>query len=517
MPPRTRAKVPDLLELTRQFSERLKAAPDKPTMYGYQPHTKQLEFHSAQEKARLYIGGNRGGKTVGGVLEDIYWLTGEHPYRPTPPPPVRGRVVVVDFNEGLEKILMPELVRWLPPSKLINGSWEQSYNKRTRTLTLENGSFVEFMSYEQEKEKFAGTSRHFIHYDEEPPKAIYNECNMRLIDTAGEFWLTMTPLEGMESFIYDQLYVPGQVPGSGIKVIQVEMLDNPYISAVEAERLLSGIDDPEELKARKSGTFGTVGGLAFKSFKPEIHVIPADVFRIAPLEYQQYVSMDHGLNNPTCWLWHFITPNGISITWDEMYESNVTIPEWANRVLQRNRLDGRRDPDVYVADPATAQRGAETGNSVQGAYAKHGIGMMLGNNDQKYGVNKMNDYLKSLKWFITDSCPNLIRQMGRVRWETWASSKQRDKNNVKETLHKHNDHGTDAARYYFSIMPDILPVDELSKIKHMDVAKLVDRLLQPVQGAMAGQVYDLNFIRQTQIDAPQTEWMPEDEHLGGIY
>jgi len=517
MPPRSKQKGPDLQELSRMVTERLKAAVTNPTMYGYNPHAKQLEFHSSVEKARLYVGGNRGGKTVGGVLEDIFWLTGEHPYRETPPPPIRGRIVVVDFNEGLEKILMPELTKWLPPSKLIDGSWERSYSKRTRTLTLENGSFVEFMSYEQEVEKFAGTSRHFIHYDEEPPKAIYTECNARLVDTGGSFWLTMTPLNGMESFVYDQLFVPGQVPGSGVKVVQVEMTDNPYISPAEAERFLSSVDDPEERKARKSGHFGTVGGLAFKTFKPEIHVIPADVFRLAPMDYQQYASMDEGFNNPTCWLWHFMTPNGIGITWDEIYQAETTVPEFAQMIHERNRQEGRRAPDVYVGDPAIAQRRSETGNSVQGAYAKEGIGILLGNNDQRYGVKKMNEYLKSLKWFITDNCPNLIRQMGRVRWETWATSKQRDKNNAKETLHKHNDHATDAARYWFSILPDILPVDELSKVKAMDVSKLVNRLLQPVQGAISGQAYDLNFILQTQMDLPQTEWMPADEHLGGIY
>lgn len=513
MPPRP--KTMSLEEMGRLLSERLKIAPDRPTMYGYVPHAKQLEFHTAVEKARLYIGGNRGGKTVGGVLEDIFWLTGEHPYRKTPPPPIRGRIVTVDFNEGLEKIILPEVVRWLPPSKLRNGSWEQSYDKRTRTLTLDNSSFVEFMSYEQETEKFAGTSRHFIHYDEEPPKAIYTECSARLVDTGGEFWLTMTPLNGMESFIYDQLYLPGQVPGSGIKVVQVEMTDNPYISPVEAERFLSAIDDPQERQARREGTFQNIGGGAFKAFKPAVHVIPSDLFQLAPLQEFQYASMDHGFNAPTSWHYSFLT-NGIVVTWDELYQSEMTVPEWAHSLHSRNRQKGRRAPDIYVGDPAIKQRSAQTGHSIQALYAQEGIPIVLGNNDQLYGVNKMNNYLKSLKWFITDKNPVLIQQLQRVRWATWASSKQRDRNNVKETLHKHNDHATDDLRYLFSILPDIIPTDELNKIKKLDMNKLLERLLKPVQGAMAGQVYDLNFVRAGYEDQ-QTQWTYVDEHLGGEF
>lgn len=515
MPPKK--KGPDLSEMTRLFSERLKAAPERPSVYGYVPHAKQLEFHSATEKARLYVGGNRGGKTVGGVVEDLWWALGEHPYRETPRPPIRGRVVVVDFNEGLEKILMPELIRWLPPSKLINGSWEDSYNKRLRTLTLANRSFIEFMSYEQETDKFAGTSRHFIHYDEEPPQSIFNECSARLVDTGGSYWLTMTPLLGMESFIYDQLYLPGQVPGSGVKVVQVEMMDNPYISSVEAERFLSTITDEQERKARKSGEFLSIGGLAFKTFKPDIHVMPADLFQLAPLDWRQYVSMDHGLNNPSSWHYHAIAPNGIAITWDEAYQNETTIPEWAHIIHDRNRQKGRRAPDIYVGDPSIRQRNASTGFSIQAHYAQEGIPIVLANNDQGYGVNKMNNYLKSLKWFITDNNPVLIQQMQRLRWETWASSKQRDKNNPKETLHKKNDHATDDARYFFSVLPDIMPTDALSKITKMELTDFLNRMLAPVQGATPGQVYDLNFIRQRQMDNQRTQWTTVDEHMGGIY
>src|SRR5690242_17662798 len=207
MPPRRNGSATSTAELLRELAQGLKIQSTTPNVYGYKPHAKQELFHKSEAKKKLYIGGNRSGKTTGAVVEDIYWLRGNHPHRPIPEGPIRGRVVAVDLLQGVSKIIIPQFQQWIPPSLLKNGSWEDSYNKELRTLTLSNGSFVEFMSYEMETQKFAGTSRHFVHYDEEPPRHIFNECNARLVDTNGSFWISMTPVEGM-TWVYDFIYQP---------------------------------------------------------------------------------------------------------------------------------------------------------------------------------------------------------------------------------------------------------------------------------------------------------------------
>jgi phage terminase large subunit-like protein len=199
------ASVEEIVGLVR---EGLQRTVSRPSIHGYKPHDKQIAFHSSGDKGRLYIGGNRSGKTVGGIVEDIYRMRGIHPYQEIPPAPTRGRIVTVSYTEGIEKIVIPELCRWIPPSDLINGSWEDSYSRSLRTLTLSNGSTAELMSYDQKLEKFAGTSRHWIHFDEEPPKDIFTECRMRLVDTAGCWYMTMTPVNGM-TWVYDDVYIPG--------------------------------------------------------------------------------------------------------------------------------------------------------------------------------------------------------------------------------------------------------------------------------------------------------------------
>src|SRR5213078_4149038 len=120
----------------------------------------------------------------------------------------------------------PEIARWLPPSALQNGSLEDSFNKQLRTLTLENESTIEFMSYEQDTEKFAGTSRHGIWFDEEPPQDIYTECLLRTLDVGGDVWITMTPVEGM-TWVYDDLYIAGATSDE-IDVVEVGVEENPH-------------------------------------------------------------------------------------------------------------------------------------------------------------------------------------------------------------------------------------------------------------------------------------------------
>jgi phage terminase large subunit-like protein len=166
---------------------------------------------------------------------------------------------------------LPNLRQWLPPSALINGSWEDSYNAAKHLLTLDNDSELEIMSYEQDLDKFAGVPRHFIHFDEEPPKNIFGECKARLVDYRGSYWLTMTPVDGM-TWTYDEIFEPGMNGDPLIDVIVVDMTDNPHINQEEIADFLSGLDKEERI-IRGKGEYIAIGGLVFKFFNSEVHVI----------------------------------------------------------------------------------------------------------------------------------------------------------------------------------------------------------------------------------------------------
>ncbi len=441
----------DRKEIFRSIASGLRTAATRPNIYGYKPHPKQYTFHSSTAIGRLFLGGNRSGKTVGGAVEAAWWLTGKHPFQQTPPPPVRGRIVAVDFLQGVEKIVRPEVARWMPLSELKGGSWSSAYDKELRTLTLENDSFVEFMSYDQDLEKFAGTSRHFTWFDEEPPQDIFTECKMRLLDVAGHWWITMTPVEGM-TWTYDDLYEAART-SPHIDVVQVDQGENPYLNREEIDAFLAGLSE-DERKARIHGKFVQIGGFVYRSFSDRNLV---DSFR-PPKEWLHVASLDHGFNNPTCWLWGAVDPDGRIFIFDEHYESGEIVAYHAQRVHERNIAHGR-EPDYYVGDPSIRNTDPITGTSVLLEYQDYGIPVVLGNNDVRAGINRVARYLgdDSLppKLFITRNCINLIWEMQRLRWSTWSSKKVLREKNKKEEPQKKDDHACDSLRYLVASRPEM--------------------------------------------------------------
>lgn len=425
-------KIATIQDAFRDLGENLARVAAFPDINSYVPHAKQRKFHGNSKRIRLYIGGNRSGKTTGGIVEDIWWLTRTHPYQRIPDRPIAGRIISVDFLNGIEKIIKPQLKQWIPPSQLRGGTWTDAYEASTRTLYLENGSFVELMSYDQDLDKFAGTSRDFVHFDEEPPETIYTENMARLIDRRGHCWITMTPVEGM-TWIFDTIYEKGILGNPNIDITEVDMAENPHLDQQEVHEFLDSLSE-DEREARGSGKFVQMGGLVYKTFNPKIHVIDEiDPSEFVGQNYKHYMSLDHGFNNPTAALWHAVDLDNQVVTFDEHYESGRII-EYHAQVIHAKNGDHRRIPDINICDPALAQRQGVTGTSIQTEYAIRGIGFALGNNDVQTGVVKVSQYLDlredgTPSWYITRNCANLIREMSRLRWKTWASKKQASNNN----------------------------------------------------------------------------------------
>lgn len=423
----------------------------KPNAINYVPLESQSAFHSSDKPGRFFVGGNRAGKTVAGVLEDYFWLTGNHPWLATPTPPVHGRLVTVDFKNGMDKIILPALSQWIPPSELKNGSWEDSFSRHDALLTLRNGSKLEIMSHEQPLEKFAGAARHFLHIDEECPKSIFTECKARLADYNGRWWFTMTPVEGM-TWVYEDLVVG--TPES-VYMVQASIHDNVYISEEGMETLVGDLSEQDK-RVRAHGEFVPKGGLVLREFNYERNVLNPGV---PPKTWQWYVSIDAGYNNPAAILWHAVRPqDGILITFAEHYKAEWTIKMHAERIKELNQ-QFRKSPFLYVGDPAMAQRQQTTGLSIQVEYRQYGIPVVHGSRDVNAGIDKMNEYLRQGKWYITKECPNLLKEIRQYRWKTYTSPKMEDLNNKREEPHKKNDHAIDSCRYLFTFMPDLKPLD----------------------------------------------------------
>lgn len=433
-----------------QLASGLKKAARKPNVLSYTPNSAiHEEFHKSEKLGRLLRGGNRSGKSTAGVVEDIWRATGRHPYYKTHDLPVKGRIVTVDKETGINLIVKPLLAQWTPPSELVNGSWEASWRERGAIMTFRNGSTIDVKTHQQEVEAFAGVPLHFIHFDEECPSAIFNECRLRLIDFNGVWYMTMTPVAGQD-WIFDRFIT---TENKNVAMFEVDIASNPHLNQ-EALKLLGEDLTDEEKEVREKGTFVPRGGLVLKEFNYSKHVIEAH--GPIPRSWAIYVSIDHGFNNPSAILWHAVSSNKDVVTFKEIYLRKTLIKDFAEMIKKIN-LELEINPTLYVGDPSMAQKTAETGSSPLQLYRENGIPLMQAKRDVSGRINKMNEYLKYDKWHITRACPNTIKEARAWSWKTHLSPKIADRNNVREEPNKKNDHAMDSSGYFFTMMPYLGP------------------------------------------------------------
>jgi phage terminase large subunit-like protein len=442
--------------LKELFLSGVRDSAKRPNVFGYKPHELQEKFHRDSSTGRIFLGGNRAGKTVAGAVETVYRLRGSHPFQRVPPAPIRARGSAVDIEQGIKKIMLPEIARWIPPSDLINGSWEDSYDKQGRVLSLRSGSTMDFLTYEMDVDKHAGTSRHWQWFDEEPPQYVFNEDLLRLVDTGGKWCLTMTPVQGM-TWIYYSFFRPiveEEDVTQNVAVFQISTVENPYISQAILEEMTRGLSEAERM-ARRHGQFMAATGLIFPEFNEHLHVIPP--LDISQLNHRTIIcGMDHGLRNPTAWLWSIVDHEGRLTIFHEYYQAERTIREHVQEIKEFEELYGFKveENGYRIGDPAISQRNAISGGSVQSEYADHGVYIGTGNNDVNYGLNRVRSYIQASGLFITNNCVNLIKELRNYRWDTWATRKNEESKEAKDKPRKVKDHAVDAMRYLVCSRPE---------------------------------------------------------------
>jgi hypothetical protein len=153
----------DKAEVSRLVEEYERAQKRNP-LIGYEPHPKQHEFHAARTPIKAFFGGNQSGKTTAGLIDDLIQAVDEDalPERLREykrwQPPFFGRIVAPDFVQTIEKVIFPKLREWAPKDQLLGGGWDKAYSKQERVLRFKNGSYIEFLTYEQDRDKHGGAT-----------------------------------------------------------------------------------------------------------------------------------------------------------------------------------------------------------------------------------------------------------------------------------------------------------------------------------------------------------------------
>jgi phage terminase large subunit-like protein len=465
---------PEQQEVVREQLAALERKLKENPLLKFEPHARQVEFMSEPHpRCRLFLGGNRSGKTTSGMLYLIIQalerdLVPEHllPFkRWGNEGPCFARVVTPDLTGTMEGVVLQKIREWCPPSALKGGSADRAFDKVQRMLRFKNGSWIQFMSNDQDLDKFGGSALHVCLFDEEPRQDIYNECLMRLIDYGGEVLFTMTPLHGM-SWIYDEFFEPWEndhLDPLDVRVVVVDMDDNPHLSEQGKKIALQGLSR-EERQARKSGRFVSFAGLIYPNFSVLRHVVPDE--DELPENVEVFEGLDPGMRHMAAVVFCYLDESDRLVVYDELAIQGRTVAEVAKAVKLKREQWGAH-PNWTVIDPASRNRNSQTGRSDQQEYLDSGIVSFPGQNDVRAGINRVRERLEAdpPKLVISSRCTELRGELKKYRW---MKDNKRSENAPAERPVKKDDHLLDALRYVvmqrpLAPDPDVLPENATSK------------------------------------------------------
>ena len=207
------------------------------------PNPKVLRFWQSEAKVKALFGANRAGKTEASIIEAVWYLLGEHPFRKVKPP-TRVRYMLPDYST-IEATIKPKILRYLSPQYLAGGSWEKAFSKRFHTLTLSNGSVLDFKSHLTPVLSLEGVSLHLVVIDEECPYEAYKSLLLRTVDTDGQILITATPLKGL-TWMWSEIYEKAD----NILIFKEHLLmeENAFLDEAGVQRIVQLIDDPSRLR-----------------------------------------------------------------------------------------------------------------------------------------------------------------------------------------------------------------------------------------------------------------------------
>lgn len=352
-------------------------------------HKKQIAFHQSDKRIKAFFGGNRVGKTVAGAVEAVCHALGYSRFRKIEP----SSGWVVSLSGDVQKeVAQKEILKWLPKKEISNiivrhGRKDDLEGSLIEKIVLKNGKYIGFKTCEQGRESFQGASLGWVWFDEEPPLDVYQECRMRILDTKGDMWFTMTPLKGL-TWIYNLIYL-NERNDPNVDYWMAEWEDNPWLSSDEIKELESTMTE-EEREARQYGRFTSLCGFAFPELRKDIHIKPIEAI---PEWYYRYVALDYGFDSLAV-LWIWVDKFGNARVYRALRKKNLIIKDAAKEIL---KFTGNERIEAFYAPPDLWKRRQDTGKSGAEIFYENGITLTRTSNNREHGWLNVHEWLAPIE------------------------------------------------------------------------------------------------------------------------
>lgn len=367
-------------------------------------HEKQYEASNVLKAIRALFWGNRVGKTEWGAQETSRYALGEtggevNVYRTQQDFIVRSfkdRLVFPPIEiwcaspsyDAQKETTQKKLELYIPKKRIV----DITYVKKNTwgEIVIDNGTKLNFKSYEQGREKFQGVGKRLIWFDEEPPHDIWEECFVR--SEAGvplDIILTMTAIKGM-TWVYDDIYMDTDNPN--LYVSTAGWNDNPWLEDVQKKQMASGLT-PDALKVREEGKFVKRVGMVCPWWERSTHL--QDITYDS--NWAISGAIDFGFSNPACFeLIGADYDDNLNI-FDGFYSEGMTTPTIGQEIIKLKN-DYKIKSLEIIADSAQAQDIQELNDyfgSIDANITVIGIKKVSGTDNEnwdEYRARKMQEY-----------------------------------------------------------------------------------------------------------------------------
>ena len=405
-------------------------------------YPRHMEFLAAGAtfRERLFMAGNRTGKTETGAYEMACHLTGRYPdwwegKRFSKPISAWACGTTNGTTRDIvqEKLLGPEGAHgtgMIPAERLERVSNKQGLPNAVDTIAVKHASgavsHVAFKSYESGRKSFEGTAQHVIWLDEESPLDIYIECLYRTATTEGVLYTTFTPLSGMSDVVKSFLEPENEEARAVKHVTQCDWSQVPHLDAAAKAQLLASTP-PYQRDARTRGIPQLGAGAIYPLAESEI-VVPR--FEI-PAHWPRSYGLDVGWNR-TAVVWGALDrSSGIAYLYHEYSRAQ------AEPVIHAAGIKAVGEWIPGVVDPGCLGSSQIDGRTLMEMYGELGLHLQPAANAVESGIYEVWDALSTGRLRVFDTLSNWIGEFRKYH---------RDE---KGKIVKKDDHLMDATRYWW--------------------------------------------------------------------
>ena len=403
----------------------------------FKPYPKQLEFLNVGKLApqRLFLAGNRTGKTFTALIETFFHATGLYPswyeghrfdfapmiwscsFSVEKVRDVLQYALIGNESSGLKGLIHSSLI--VDKQKEKTGIYHTVYVRH-----VSGGiSTIKFKTYGQGEHTFQSDRVNFIHLDEQATYALYMECLARLMDVDGKgqgrIVVTEFPRVGMDELVaYFMLTTEAvkekglnkeetyQVPSGEIHkgkfYLHASWNDNPNLTE-ETKELMRASMKPHELEAREHG-IPTIGdGMVYQ--------IPESVFVVNPFEipdhWARFAGMDLGWEDHTAVVFFAWNREDDCMYIYKDYKYNHMTPESHAGILIPQGLDWI----PTICDPAGNMRQQSDGETLLYKYEQAGLRLIKGKRTRESSIMEIIQRINTDRLKIFSSCKNLLTEL----------------------------------------------------------------------------------------------------------